>query len=351
MRGVTVEKPGAKLEVRSDLEVPEPSDTQILIKSIYAAINPGDVFMADFGILVVDWPLVPGCDAGGVVIKAGKDAVNPLGVQFKEGDEVCGCTRLGSKGYSPWQEYFLMDAAVTIPKPSNIDLAQASTTGVGVLTAFLGVFDCLKIPLVDPDNLPSPKNEWALVFGGASSVGKFAVQTLKACGYKVVTTCSAKSVDLLKSLGADVTIDYKKTEAEIVEETKSVTSGELNLVMDAVSVNNALATAIYAALTPTSSSDRLYTTTNGWDPLPNGSAGFTSTPIMLGPIGRPDAVELNAKLNKYIPVIVKLLEAGKLRVGSYMVEGEGVEGIEKAWALQKSGKAGSEKVLVKIGSA
>lgn len=60
--------------------------------------------MADWGILVVGWPLVPGCDAGGIVVKAGKDAISPLGVPFKEGDEVFGCTRLGSSGYSPWQE-------------------------------------------------------------------------------------------------------------------------------------------------------------------------------------------------------------------------------------------------------
>lgn len=89
-----------------------------------------------------------------------------------------------------------MDAAVTIPKPANITLAEASTAGVGVITAFLGIFDGLNIPLVDPDNLPSAKDEWVLVFGGASAVGKFAVQTLKAAGYKVATTCSAKSFEV-----------------------------------------------------------------------------------------------------------------------------------------------------------
>ena len=95
--------------------------------------------MSDYGLLVESWPLVPGCDAGGIVVKAGNDAVSPLGKHFKEGDKVFGCTRLGSFGYSPWQEYvcfstalligrreeksadrdaqFLMDAAVTIPKP------------------------------------------------------------------------------------------------------------------------------------------------------------------------------------------------------------------------------------------
>lgn len=40
MKGITVEKPGAPGTLSSDLEVPEPSDTQILVKSIYTAVNP-----------------------------------------------------------------------------------------------------------------------------------------------------------------------------------------------------------------------------------------------------------------------------------------------------------------------
>jgi NADPH:quinone reductase-like Zn-dependent oxidoreductase len=89
-----------------------------------------------------------------------------------------------------------MDAAVAIPKPENLNFAQAAATGAGILTAFEGVFDGLKVPLLDPKNLPEGKNEWVLVFGGASTVGKFAVQTLKLCGYKVVTTCSARSFEV-----------------------------------------------------------------------------------------------------------------------------------------------------------
>lgn len=41
MKGIIVEKAGAKPELRSDLEFPAPSDTQILVKSIYTAVNPG----------------------------------------------------------------------------------------------------------------------------------------------------------------------------------------------------------------------------------------------------------------------------------------------------------------------
>jgi NADPH:quinone reductase-like Zn-dependent oxidoreductase len=57
--------------------------------------------MAEWGILVDSWPLVPGVDAAGVVIKVGEKAAS----RFKVGDEVCGCTRLGMAGYSTLEEY------------------------------------------------------------------------------------------------------------------------------------------------------------------------------------------------------------------------------------------------------
>jgi len=43
-------------------------------------------------------------------------------------------------------------------------------------TAALGIFKELKVPIPDPKNLPAPLDEWALVFGGASSVGKATIQ-------------------------------------------------------------------------------------------------------------------------------------------------------------------------------
>lgn len=40
MKGVIIEKAGAPAKVVDDLEVPEPSDDQVLVKSVYSAINP-----------------------------------------------------------------------------------------------------------------------------------------------------------------------------------------------------------------------------------------------------------------------------------------------------------------------
>lgn len=90
-----------------------------------------------------------------------------------------------------------MDAALATPKPDNISTPEAATVGVGFYTACLGIFGGLNIAI--PDDMKSvsdAKGEWVLVLGGSSSVGKFAVQLLKALGYKVLVTCSPKSSDV-----------------------------------------------------------------------------------------------------------------------------------------------------------
>lgn len=53
------------------------------------------------GVLVTSWPFVFGCDAAGVVVEVGDEAAD----KFKVGDEVCGCTRLGTPGHSTAQEF------------------------------------------------------------------------------------------------------------------------------------------------------------------------------------------------------------------------------------------------------
>lgn len=188
---------GAPAEIRNNIPIPEPSPTQLLVKVIYAAINPVDVFTTQFGLLVESWPFVPGSEVSGIVVKAGSDAVSPLGGQFKEGDLVGGCVRLGVPGHGTFAEYCLLDAEVALPKPHGLSLASAATVTVGVLTAFLGIFGELGIGIEGLEEGKGAGNgKWVVVFGGAGAVGRFAVQTFKLVGYKVLTTASTKSSEV-----------------------------------------------------------------------------------------------------------------------------------------------------------
>lgn len=196
-KALVVPSQGAPAELRSDIPLPKPSPTQLLVKVIYAAINPVDVFTTQFGLLVESWPFVPGSEASGVVVKAGSDAISPLGDHFKEGDLISGCVRLGVAGHGTFAEYFLLDAEVAMPKPKDLSLASAATVAVGSLTAFLGIFGELGISIEGIEEGKGDGNgRWVVVFGGAGAVGRFAVQTFKLAGYKVIATSSTQSFDV-----------------------------------------------------------------------------------------------------------------------------------------------------------
>jgi NADPH:quinone reductase-like Zn-dependent oxidoreductase len=210
------------------------------------------------GLLVSSFPIVLGCDASGVVVEAGKEAES----HFKVGDRVCGCTRLGEPGYGTFQEYFLMDANLTIPLPKKISFHEGSSVGVGSETACLGLFNGLKIKLPNPKSLPDARDEWILILGGAGSVGQYAVQLAKLSGYKVVATCSQKSASLVQRLGADAVIDYRKSEEEQLQDLKAITGGNFFGVFDTVAK---FADWSLKALREASTTEKKhFATTNDW---------------------------------------------------------------------------------------
>ncbi|KAL3458211.1 chaperonin 10-like protein [Aspergillus heterothallicus] len=346
MKGIIAEHREATLQVTDDLELPEPSANQILVKSIYTAVNPVDHMMINMGILVENWPFVPGCDAAGVVVKVGGEQAAS---RFSVGDEVCGCTRLGTKGYSTCQEFFIMDADLTIPKPKNLSLAEAATVGVGVETAALGIFKGCAIPLPDPDSLPAAKNEWAVVLGGASTVGRFGIQLFKLLGYKVIASCGKRSSEAVKQTGADAVIDYKTPITEQVFGALTVLDEHrtnLHYVLDAAAGGLEFGRALFKELPE--GVPRYFATTNDWSGITDFDGGKSHC-IKLGLIGRDSDAGVNDMLAKSIPLLARLFELGNLSPAPYVEIGDGGFGAAlEALDFHKSGAGGSKKVIVKV---
>lgn len=299
--------------------------------------------MSTTGVVVRDWPLVVGIDAAGVVVEVGK-AVSAK-YNIKSGDHVFGCTRLGSLGYSTGQEYFLMDAAVAIPKPKSISLAEAATLGVAAETGCLAMFRGLQVKLPDPTNLPEEKDEWIVILGGATSVGKFTIQLARACGYKVVASCSNQSGELVAKLGA-AHFRYQLPIEQQVKEVMSITGGNFSRIFETTATDNpVLAKDLFKV---NERGNKLFASTNDWSDIGDFEGGKTYG-TRLSPVGRPEEEQLNKLIETYIPVIVGLVENGHIRPTDYKVIGEGgFEDVIKAYNYQCSGAAGSRKVVVKV---
>src|SRR5713226_5047638 len=178
-----------------EVEKPVPKDDEVLIKVRAASVNP------------LDWRLMkgepravriffglrkprqgrPGRDVAGQVEAVGRSVT-----QFKPGDEVFGACA------ATIAEYTCAPQSAMVTKHDTVTFEQAASVPVAGLTALQGLRDHGKI-------FAGSK---VLINGAAGGVGTFAVQIAKSFGAHVTGVCSTRNLDLVRSIGAEKTIDY-----------------------------------------------------------------------------------------------------------------------------------------------
>jgi NADPH:quinone reductase-like Zn-dependent oxidoreductase len=161
-----------------EVPTPIPKDREVLLKVRAASVNP------------LDWRLKkrrPGMDVAGEVVAAGKHVK-----QFKPGDAVFGTCQ------GAFAEYACASEAALLSKPENLTFEQAASVPIAGLTALQGLRDHGELQ----------PGQTVLINGAAGGVGTFAVQIAKSLGAKVTGVCSARNMEMVRSLGADLVIDY-----------------------------------------------------------------------------------------------------------------------------------------------
>src|SRR5215471_3368456 len=181
---------GAKNLQLQEIEKPMPADNEVLVRVRAASVNPVDGHLIRGG-----WLMRPmsgmrkpkdtrfGTDFAGVVESVGKNVTD-----FKPGDEV-----FGAKNGAVAQYICVKADRAIVTKPSNITFEQAGSVGVAGVTALQGLRDKGRIQ-------PGQK---VLINGASGGVGTYAVQIAKSFGAEVTGVCSARNVELVRSLGAD----------------------------------------------------------------------------------------------------------------------------------------------------
>ncbi|KAH7066036.1 quinone reductase [Paraphoma chrysanthemicola] len=198
---------------------PEPGSGEILIEVQAVALNPVDYYQRDFGMQVPVYPAVLGSDTAGTVVKVGSDVPSSLIPGTRVIALASSFYQNGLPDYGAFQKLALAQAEAVIPLPEKLSFEQGAVLPLGVMTA-LTAWTSIGIPL---DTKFSAKDKQAvLIWGGASSVGTFAIQSARVLGFTVYATASAKHHEYLKKLGAHVVFDYKDTDVvgKVVEAVK-----------------------------------------------------------------------------------------------------------------------------------
>ncbi|KAJ0365579.1 hypothetical protein COL154_004436 [Colletotrichum chrysophilum] len=172
-----------------------------------------------------------GKECQALVVEAPNGTVEETGDQvnkLNKGDIIAGLIWGGEiKGIGGFSEYTMADNDISFRVPKNISLEEAATLPLASMTSWLALFskDCLAIPR------EGGKDTSVLIWGGSSSVGLYAIQIAALHGFKVITTCSTRHFDLVKSLGAKYAFDYH--DDDVVESIKQAAPG-LKYVFDTI---------------------------------------------------------------------------------------------------------------------
>jgi NADPH:quinone reductase-like Zn-dependent oxidoreductase len=181
-----------------DVDMPDITDDEVLIRVHAAGVDRGvwhvmtglpyPIRLAGYGLRRPKTPVL-GMDVAGVV-----ETVGTAVTRFRPGDEVFGI------GKGAFAEYARAAENKLAAKPANLTFEQAAAVAVSGSPALQAVRDYGQVE-------PGQK---VLIIGASGGVGTFAVQIAKVLGAEVTAVCSAMKADMVRSLGADHVIDYRR---------------------------------------------------------------------------------------------------------------------------------------------
>ena len=227
MKAVVYEKYGTPNVLKiKDIEKPKPKDDEILVKIYAATVTSGDVRLRSSDFPPLFWfparlifglfkpkKKILGHELAGVV-----EEVGSIVTEFKVGDSVFGTTTMLNTG--SYAEYICLPQkwknGVISLKPENLTYQESAALPVGAMTAMY---------LLEKANLKNGQN--VLIYGASGSVGSYAVQLASLKNSSVTCVCSTANFEMVKSLGAENVIDYKK-------EDFSKRNEKFDIVFDAV---------------------------------------------------------------------------------------------------------------------
>eukprot|EP00567_Pseudictyota_dubia_P016515 CAMPEP_0197447018 /NCGR_PEP_ID=MMETSP1175-20131217/11776_1 /TAXON_ID=1003142 /ORGANISM="Triceratium dubium, Strain CCMP147" /LENGTH=334 /DNA_ID=CAMNT_0042978199 /DNA_START=81 /DNA_END=1085 /DNA_ORIENTATION=- len=207
MKAMVIKEYGSPFEA-VEMEKPKAEKGQVLVKIAASSVNTVDCMIRTMG---KDLPLSPpepavlGMDFAGTVEAVGDDVT-----KFKAGDEVYACAGGLANLQGTLADYIAADAKLVALKPKNLSMKEAAALPLVGITAYEGL---VRSGIENGDSA----DKKILVHGGTGGVGHVALQlAAKHFGAKVYATCGGapEQMELIKSLGAQAAINYKKESVE-----------------------------------------------------------------------------------------------------------------------------------------
>lgn len=328
--------------------IPKLRADYILVKTMAVAVNPTDWMHIDY---FADPGAIVGCDYAGIVLEVGADVTK----DFKKGDRVCGWGH-GSNAVGhedgTFQEICTVKGDVQIKIPENLSFEEAATLGIGITTVGQVLYQSLQLPLPSTTH-PATSKGTILIYAGSTATGSLAIQFAKLSGFTVITTCSPRNFEYVKSLGAQETFDYSSPTCST--DIKAFTKDSLSYVFDCISQGDSIRISVEAM----GSSGGKYCTllTVPHEKINKINDKVENKEVLAYSIFGEDfkvgseeikAVPENFEFGKmFWELSASLLAEGKVKVHKPVVDkfGKGLEGVLKGLQHVREGKVSGEKLV------
>ena len=190
------------LKINIGASQPTTKKGQVLVQVYAASINPVDWklragYLKDW--MPLQFPATMGGDVAGVVTQIGEGVI-----EYTIGDAIYGSAIVLNGGSGAFAQFAAVNVANSAPKPTSLSFEEAASLPLVGTSAVQALEDHIHLNV----------GQKILIHGGAGGIGTIAIQIAKAMGGYVATTVNSDDKDCVKSLGADVVIDYKTSSFE-----------------------------------------------------------------------------------------------------------------------------------------
>lgn len=215
MKAVRLHAIGGPEQLRIDeVEVPKPSESEVLVRLRAAALNHRDVFITQGLYPRIHLPVILGSDGAGEIAAAGsvfrdlevgaEVVIDPM-LDWGNDSRVWDASRsniLGMPHQGTFAQYAAVPADNVYLKPPSLSMVEAAAIPLAGLTAYRALFTRAALQ----------PGETVLITGVGGGVQTFVLLFAKHAGARtIVTSSSDEKLDRAKELGADLAINYKTT--------------------------------------------------------------------------------------------------------------------------------------------
>src|ERR1700753_3700708 len=203
-----------------DIPMPVPKPGEVLIQVAYASVNPADWKCREGWLAQVfgyKFSFVVGFDAAGVIAGLGDGVTG-----YKIGDRVVTSSNQGLGQNGSYEEYLTVAVDRVAHLAGSVDFRAPASIPPPAVPSWEALYGSGDLKA----------GQSVLINGGAGGMGSFAIQFAKHTGARVAVTCGPDNIDYVKSLGADLAINYRSE--DVKQAVLAWAPGGVDLVVDTV---------------------------------------------------------------------------------------------------------------------